>query len=213
MNSGKRGLHIGFSGIDGAGKSTLAYKIAERMRGRGLSVSVAESKEYFVKQIALAVCPGGDPRRYFGHFAYDLAKGFDIVRDYYSRVEPLLSTGVCVVNPRTIECRLAVARALGTPGIEKLERLLAIVPRPDLVIRLRVDPAVACERVRVRGIDTETVEGLSRLSQAMDHYGNLSNWLEVDASGTPDATARQVLALIEALVQRQEASGQNTSLQ
>lgn len=183
----RRGTYVAISGIDGAGKSTLAYGLSRTLSPYLGQIYVAEAKDEFVKQIARAACGADSPRSYFGNFAYDFAKSFGIISDHYLKIEPLLDRGVSVVAPRTIECRLAVAAAFGTPDIDKLERLLSLVPRPNCTIRLKIDPVLAVERVLKRGVDEETESGLAELSRQIDVYSQRLGWLEIDSSCSAEA--------------------------
>lgn len=181
----RRGLLIGIAGIDGAGKSTLAHylrRAVERIHGPCV---VSESKDDFAIQTATAAAiavAGCAPRDYFGNFAFDFAKAFDIVRDHFVRTEPLLRLGTSVILPRTVDCRLALARSKGSEPIEKIEAVLRVIPRPDITFRARLDPEVACERVHMRGVDEERLSDLVALDSALDALPARDSWIEFDAS-------------------------------
>lgn len=187
-----KGVLVAIAGIDGAGKSSLAQGLKRAYEREFGPCVVAEAKDDFVIQIsnAVAVQRGLSARAYFGNFAFDFAKSFDIVRDHFVRIEPLLQSGVSVIVPRSVECRLALAMSRGSEPIEKIGAVLSTVPRADVTLRLRADPQVACDRVRHRGIDEETVEDLTALSNHLDQLQSGNDWLEVCGNGT----AQEVLA-------------------
>ena len=190
---------MAIAGIDGAGKSTLGHGL-RRLYERELGPCVvAEQKDDFAIQMANAAAAKKrmTARQYFGNFPFDFAKSFDIVRDHFVRIEPLLQSGVSVIVPRSVECRVALAMSRGSESIEKIASILDLIPRADVTIRLRIDPSIACTRVLLRGVDEESVEDLEALSKSLDEIqANRDDWIEVCAQSDKEDLLHQVSDLL-----------------
>jgi thymidylate kinase len=74
----------------------------------------------------------------------------------------------------------------GSSPIDKIGSILSAVPPADVTLRIRISPEEACRRVLKRGIDEESIADLIALSSALDEIQADSDWVEIDASGTPD---------------------------
>jgi dTMP kinase len=108
-----------------------------------------------------------------------------------------------VVMDRHLYCQLALRQAKGLPRGRFMPCLLSILPKPDVVVHLVVDPEQALRRVLARGTDTESLEELSVLDAAYRSLPEYEDFLKLDASGTPD----EVLAALSGLLQASAAGG------
>lgn len=180
-----QGIHIAFTGIDGAGKTTQAGRLAYYVQQQYGPTYLAEPRTDFVSKLlhTLAWQHGRVGRRkYYGHHVVDFAKAFDVVRDYYANLAPLLAAGMHVIEPRSIYCRTAMALAMSGARDEKTEQVLALIPRPKLVFWVDTHPFVAFARVKKRGTDTETLDDLERFSQAFHTLVVSENWVRLDGN-------------------------------
>lgn len=160
-----RGLYIGFTGLDGAGKSTQAAVLAQRLRALGRQCYVCEPKDDLVAQASIAIARrhGLSQTEYFGSFAFELSKAFGAVRHHFALVAPLLQAGVDVIDPRTNNCRIALAASRGCHSVEKLKEIYDLVPAHDILLHLLVTAEVAHRRVTLRNTDTEDLGDLRKL--------------------------------------------------
>ncbi len=93
----KRGIHIQFTGIDGAGKSTQAGKLTYYLLKKYGPTYLAESRTDFVSKLMhTLVWQHGhtDRRTYYGDHVVDFAKAFDVIRNHNTEIEPLLTAGM-----------------------------------------------------------------------------------------------------------------------
>lgn len=134
--------YVAFEGIDGAGKTTVAARVAENLRARGFDVvSVRE--------------PGGTPtgeaiRRILlglGGVVGDWAEAllFAAARSQLAAevVGPALAAGRAVVSDRSVYSSLAYQGGARGLGIEEVRRVNAAGLGgvwPETVVLLRVDP-------------------------------------------------------------------------
>lgn len=184
-----RGRHIAFTGIDGSGKTTQAGKLAYYVQQKFGPTYLAEPRTDLVSKLmhVLAFQHGKAGRReYFGHHVVDFSKAFDVVRDYYSTIAPLLAAGMHVVEPRGIPCRTAMALAMSGERDVKTEQVLAVIPKPDLLFWVNTDPSVAFSRVEERGIDVEKLEDLQRFREAFATMYPSSEWIQLDGDQAED---------------------------
>lgn len=152
------GHYVAFEGVDGAGKTTVAARVAERLAARGFEVvSVRE--------------PGGTPtgeaiRRILldlGRVVGDWAEAllFAAARSQLAAevVGPALAAGRAVVSDRSVYSSLAYqggARGLGIGAVRQVNEAGLGGVWPGTVVLLRLDPS--------RGLARE--EEVNRISEA-----------------------------------------------
>ena len=157
-----RGFFLTVEGIDGAGKSTQARMLAQRLRSLGRDVD--ETREPGGAPGAEEIrrlLVGGDPERWSPETEILLFTAAR--RDHVERVvEPALSRGSLVLCDRYVDSTRAYQGA-GAPErrilVDQLHRL-AIGLDPDLTLIFDMDPMVALERARGResNIDEDRFE-------------------------------------------------------
>jgi dTMP kinase len=165
-----RGFFLTFEGIDGAGKSTQARMLAQRLRSFGREV--VETREPGGAPGAEEIrrlLVGGDPDRWSPETEILLFTAAR--RDHVERVvEPALRRGAVVLCDRFVDSTRAYQGA-GTPERRSLvDQLhsLAIGINPDLTLIFDMDPAAALERARSRtsDLDEDRFEKMGQAFQA-----------------------------------------------
>ncbi len=202
----KAGLHIAFTGIDGAGKTTQAGKLAFHINQKYGPTYLAEPRTDLISQMlhALAWQHGKTSRRkYFGNHAVDFSKAFDVVSDYYSTIRPLLASGMHVVEPRSIYCRIAMAFAMNGARDEKTEQVLAVIPKPDLLFWINTSPSVALARIQKRGVDIEKLSDLRRFSQAYHKMPESADWAHIQGDKSQKKLEGEIKKHTDALFVKQ----------
>lgn len=147
------GRFITLEGGDGAGKSTQAARLVERLQARGLEV--VRTRE-----------PGGSPKaerirevllsgRAAGHGPMAEAILFSAARiDHLDTlIRPALARGAWVVCDRFADSTRAYQGATGRVPADRLsalERIVVGATRPDLTLLLDLPPEVGLARVRQR---------------------------------------------------------------
>lgn len=200
-----RGVHLAFTGIDGAGKSTQAGYLALHMSTKYGPTYFAEPRTDLVSKLLhrLAWQHGQTSRRkYFGDHVVDFSKSFDVVRDHFSTLEPLLIAGMHVVEPRSVPCRTAMALAMSGTRDEKTEQVLSLIPKPDLLFWIDTDPELALERVKRRGIDSENLHDLQLFHAAYHQMPESSNWVRIDGNQSENEVAEQVRCHVDRFLSR-----------
>jgi len=203
----ERGLHIGFAGTDGAGKSTQAGKLNRRFNKSGRMSYYFEGKEDFTVQMMRAVVAKHGQRSvrsYFGSAAVDFAWAFDTLRDHLHMVAPLKASGCVVVQSRSGYDRIALARAFGDENVEQIEEITLLAGGPDLTVFLDVPIDVAIERINRRALDSEDPDLLTRLRNELVTMAKRSPWLRVDGVGTPDEVHERVWSAVSAWMEREQ---------
>jgi dTMP kinase len=149
------GRLITIEGLDGAGKSTLAASLAERLHARLLrepgGVDLSERLRSLLKDPALHV---GAPAE---ALLYAAARA-QLVEE---QVRPLLESGVTVVLDRFVDSSLAyqgAARGLGVAAIAQINELATGGLRPDRTLLLRIPPSLGRARQRARADRPDRLE-------------------------------------------------------
>jgi dTMP kinase len=151
----ERGFFLTVEGIDGAGKSTQARMLAERLRSLGREIT--ETREpggapgaEEIRRLLVA----GDPDRWSPETEILLFTAAR--RDHVERVvEPALSRKTIVLCDRYVDSTRAYQGA-GAPERRALVdqlHALAIGLDPDLTLIFDMDPTAALERTRARTSD------------------------------------------------------------
>ncbi len=133
---------ISIEGLDGAGKTTLAAALAERLPGRVEllrepgGVALAERIRELVRDPALTVDPTAEALLFAAARAQLVAE----------RLRPLLAEGATVILDRFVDSSLAYQGAARGLGIERVRAMNDFGPTPDVTLLLRIDPRAARER-------------------------------------------------------------------
>lgn len=153
------GLFVVLEGIDGAGTTTQAAKLVDRLRREGLNArSTREPSDgpvgMQIRQVLAGriVVPGG---RAPGWATMALLFAADRLDHVESEIEPMLAVGGVIISDRYDASSLAYQSVTsGTEGAGALDWIRTInrhARRPDLTIVLDVSPGLGAARRESRG--------------------------------------------------------------
>lgn len=199
------GRLITLEGGDGAGKSTQAILLAERLRAAG--VEVVATREPGGTPLGqeirrLLVTPGGDPPVVRAELLLYLA---DRAQHVARVVAPALARGAWVVCDRFVDSTIAyqgAGRGLDEEEVTDLCRLATDGVWPDLTLWLSLDPVVAARRRAGRGrADRMELEGIAFQERLAAAFARLAaaepgRWRAVAAAGDQTAVAAEVWAAV-----------------
>jgi dTMP kinase len=203
----KPGFFLTVEGIDGAGKSTQARMLAERLRAFGREV--VETREPGgapgAEEIRRLLVEG-DPERWSPETEILLFTAAR--RDHVERVvRPALDRGAVVLCDRYVDSTRAYQGA-DAPGrralVDRLHRL-AIGIDPDLTLIFNMDPGAALDRASKRQSDTneDRFEKMGQAFQAKLRAEFLAiaaaepgRCTVIDAARSPEAVAGKVWAAV-----------------
>jgi dTMP kinase len=159
--SARRGRFVVLEGLDGAGTTTQARLLGERLRAEGRAVHVTAEPSTgpvgsLIRQVLLRRVTGGradgfDPR------ALALLFAADRLDHLAAEVAPRLAEGSDVVSDRYTLSSLAY-QALTTGDLAWVERINERAQAPDLTIFLRVRAGLALGRRRAAATEPELYE-------------------------------------------------------
>jgi len=196
----RKGMYIGFSGIDGAGKSTQAALLCGWLNQKGLHAILREEKRDFVSEVASAIAKDHgieSGREYLGEEYYMVALSFDLLREVVFDIRPFTDMGIIVVSARTAFCRLAGGIVRGCRSIEVAKEIALFGGIPDLTIWLDVSPEIAYKRVRQRGIDSADLEHLKQYRKALSALLQNYSHVRIDGDGTIESIRTKVQQVVE----------------
>lgn len=173
---------ITIEGVDGAGKTTLASRVAEELRRRGRDatllrepggVRAAERIRQLVKDPELQIAPAAEALLY-------AAARAQLVEE---AVRPLLQSGTWVVLDRFVDSSLAYqggGRELGVEAVREINDFATGGLRPDRTLLLTLDPDLARARARTRGEPVDRLE-----SEADDFFARVEACYRALADAEP----------------------------
>lgn len=200
--SSDRGVFITLEGPDGAGKSTQALLLVERLCARGHEVIALREPggtAISEKIRAILLDPANAEMADECELLLYEASRAQLVRQV---IEPALGRGAVVVCDRYFDSTYAYqagARGLDDGLVRRANRLGSCGVRPDLTLVLDMDPACAFSRAAADGEDRLEAEGLAFQRRVRAAYLRLSTEEPervhvVDAAGSFD----EVVARIDA---------------
>ena len=192
----RAGKFVVLEGIDGAGTTTQAARLADRLRGMRIMVRVTREPSdgpvgTLVRQILTGrvVVPGG---RSPGWATMALLFAADRMDHVESEIAPFVASGGVMVSDRYDASSLAyqsVSSGLNAKqAIEWIRSLNRYVARPDLTIVLDLPPEVAAERRTKRGDAAQLYDQNEMQRELAAFYKNLGKHMPGDRIAAVDAT-------------------------
>ena len=177
------GFLIAIEGIDGAGKSTLAEALRERLQARKLSV--VRTKEPTAGQWGQLLRDSALTGR------LSLEEEVEtFIKDRQEHVEtvinPALREGKVVIIDRYYFSTMAYQGARGLNPADLMKRNEEFAPEPDLLVVLDVDPEAGLKRVGNRGDKANHFEKADALVKAREIFNGLKKPYLFRLDGTQD---------------------------
>lgn len=205
----ERGKFVVLEGLDGAGTTTQAARLAEALRGRGQRARVTREPSdgpigTMIRQVLSGrlVLPAG---RAPGWATMALLFAADRMDHVESEIEPYLAAGGTVISDRYDASSLAYQSVVsgrgGTETVEWIRTLNRQALRPDLTIVLDVAADVAAARRLARGEAQQLYEQNEVQRALAVFYKDLATHMRGDrvvviqAHGSVEEVHAQILAV------------------
>lgn len=207
MIEARKGRFVVLEGIDGAGTTTQAARLLERLRADG-GLAVRSTREpsdgpigSLIRQVLTGrvVAPEG---RAPGWTTMALLFAADRMDHVESDIEPFLATGGVIISDRYDASSLAYQSASsghgGEEAVEWIRSLNQHAMRPDLTIVVDLAPDVAAVRRASRGEPAQLYEQNEMQRALAQFYRDLASHMPkdrivvVDGQGTVDDVHRRV---------------------
>jgi len=191
---------IGFSGVDGSGKSTQAQRLADWLTDAGVDVFLTKSQPRAISSIfRLSERLFGDPYAYHPAVPATLREilvASDLEGHHHSVVRPNRRKGRIIILDRCKYCYDTYARSYGA-DMAWIEKVYALVSDPDMIFLLDVPGDVAFARLLRRSHKPpKSDESAAFLETVRQHYlmraTLLSNLVIVDGEDDPDQVTESI---------------------
>jgi dTMP kinase len=208
LSSEKKALRarlIALIGIDGAGKTTQAARLAQWLVAKGISTELHRNASTLPLRVVMT-----DIARAQGKVGFEDLVGARTAKLIISAlkwttmrnvVDVLEGRADVVVIDRYSYCQIAGARHFDLGDEQLVRDLFASLPTPDLTLFLDAAPAIALERIEARGSDQSDLGELSGLRAAYLDLPEAQGFTMIDASAAVEdvhaAIRRQVMALLD----------------
>jgi dTMP kinase len=195
------GMLIALSGLDGAGKTTVANVVREELITRGVSVEQVEpgpSRVWRLVQLLKADNPSLG--RHITPNALGVAANLERMAFVADFVVPALSLYDVVISQRYVLDWAALGRALGADAaeVDLIRSAGRIDGYPVQSCFLRVDAEIAKQRLRARGRSCDAREDEELLTRTAAAYeqmlGDFDDVLALDATRPPAVSAAAIVA-------------------
>ncbi|MDT3444865.1 MULTISPECIES: dTMP kinase [unclassified Pseudofrankia] len=179
------------TGVDGAGKTTLAHWLADELTATGTPARYFKNAagRRIVNRVAqrLGLRDGGRLLGRHGRVvAETLCRWVTIARAILLTVV----TRRTAVMDRYTYCQYAMIRARGDRGERIARALYTTFPRPDITFYLAVPAQEAARRVEARGRDLEDPAHLAAYDDAYRALSEFDDFVVIDASAPQHLVAR-----------------------
>ncbi|MBS1986461.1 dTMP kinase [Candidatus Dependentiae bacterium] len=208
------GYLIALEGIDGCGKTTLTAQLARLLSDKGVAVVTTREPgqtglgmkiRALIQERSVPMCPQAE----YLLFAANRAQHF------HEFILPQLSSGNVIISDRFFDSSLVYqgyARGLELDTLRTINYWVTQGRMPDLVIYVRVTPALAADRIKKRGavITAYEKESDSFINKLFQGYESLvaprQDVLVVDGSLDPVSLAQETAASVYELLCRKGMS-------
>jgi dTMP kinase len=189
------GILVAIEGIDGAGKTTQAKRLADVYRSDGFTVVTEKEPTdgpWGQRLRASAISGRHDPEEEANLFIEDR-------RDHVERIiGPALEAGSIVIVDRYFLSNVAYQGARGVDPEGVLRRNEEFAPAPDVAVILEIDPEVGAARIRARGDTQNHFEGVESLRQVAAQFAAIQRpYIQVIDGAKPIETiTNEILRLV-----------------
>lgn len=196
----RRGLFVLIEGLDGAGKSTQAQKLVDRLREAGRDALYLREPTNGpwgrkIRQIAMHGRDGITREEELSYFINDREE------DSKQNIIPALIAGKIVVMDRYIPSNMAYQGALGF-DVKVIAEKNRHFPQPDITFFLDIKPEEGLTRVEGRGganIGFEKIEFLKEVYRIFNGPG-FEMMIRIDAKQGIDAVSGQIWSRVSPLL-------------
>lgn len=191
-------LRVVLLGIDGAGKTTAARSVLRKLREDGVEAELFRNPGGRRTLDRWAARHSHTAQTVLGVQLLDAVESsLRVLAVLRSTLQARRRRGVILFD-RHLQCQLALRRVRGLPAGKLLPWMLRVLPQPDLVVYLSVDPNTAQARITSRNTDKETLEFLTALDASYRQLPGFGAYTVVDANGTATEIAEALSKHLEA---------------
>ncbi len=193
-----KGKLIVVMGVDGAGKTTLVQNMEKCLSHLNfVCMSIFKNPLYTNELEMVAQNNGSTRREMFSKEFRNMVWKNDLILNTIDRVVPELENGNNVILDRYVLCN----KVYSNDEDSSINRILNVLPTPDLGIYLDVDPQVALSRIESRMEDKAPYETMEGLIKNIERYKKLIKKekypiVYVNANNSEDAVLLDVIKQI-----------------
>jgi dTMP kinase len=198
------GFLIAIEGIDGAGKTTLAHHVQEKLQARHFAVlrTREPTSGHWGQMLRDSALTGRlSLEEELEAFINDRREHVDKV------IIPELEAGKVVIVDRYYFSTMAYQGARGIDPDEIRRRNEVFAPEPDLLVILDLEPKTGLERIRTRGDRATHFEKTRTLARAREIFRAIQKpyLYRVDASQPVETICDSVLARFSKIAEERKA--------
>ena len=193
-----KGIFIVIEGVDGAGKSTQAEKLAHWLENFTHKKTVKTAEPFILRELIL----GKKDLSSLSELLLFLADRAEHVNKI---IMPALENGDNIICERYNDSTLAYQSGGHKIKISQVKNLIDACnfPKPDAKIFLDLSPETAFERVKERGNknDKFEAEGLELIKKVSDFYKSLPGFIKINCDEkNEEKIFNEIISNLEALI-------------
>lgn len=199
MYTNRSGFLIEFSGVDGAGKSTLAQLLFQELLNRKYR---CVSQDFFVRPFYMLASSKMKKKDYslqslFSIETANLLITCDELLYYFQHTQRMAEDGYIVISARSLLDRKLKAKLDGATNIQDLETLISLSPiKPKYHFYLKVNLQASIHRIKERGINNVDDKRIERYINLADVEAQGEQWIIIDSNRPLMEVLNDILSVV-----------------
>lgn len=208
----RRPFVVGFSGIDGSGKSTQLARLDARLRQYGVEPWCGKAVLHATTSIfRLSEKLLGDPYAYHPTIPATLREftvACDVVKHYFEVVAPRLQSAPILLLDRSVFCYRTYAQVYQA-DMTWIAPLYDLIPAPHVTLLLDIPVEAACARMELRqekaAKSDEQADFLALIREGyLQRAATDPSVYRIDALRPPEAVLEQICAVLLSHIYQQD---------
>ena len=190
--SNKKGFLIGFSVVDGAGKSTQVKLLHQSLSKQGFNCIMHDIYERKFYSLTNRIYAETDLRRIYSLDTAEILMVCDEIIQYEKKVRPLINKGYTVLSARSLSDRYLKSILYNANNVNDIKKLCLLTVAPDLHFFLQAKLDTILKRISIRGTDSENPEIMKSYIKIANDEAIKQDWKIINSDGEINSIQNEI---------------------